>query len=247
MVVLAGGAVIAAAGTALGLRRLEYERVPQVAMLSAVFFVASLIHVPVGVTSVHLVLNGLMGLVLGWAAFPAILVALFLQVLFFSFGGLTTLGVNTVIMALPAVAVYCLFHRAVRCRHETAALGAGFLAGAVAIVFAALLQMGAILSVGQSFGTPCSGADRAPAGGRSRRFRDGRRGPVSPQGAARASRCPAADAGRSGELGWLARIIHVRSVLADSLPRCAEAVGCPLRPHNSQRGPSLPGYRGSSS
>ncbi len=151
MVVLAGGAVIAAAGTALGLRRLDYERVPQVAMLSAVFFVASLIHVPVGVTSVHLVLNGLMGLVLGWAAFPAILVALFLQVLFFSFGGLTTLGVNTVIMALPAVAVYCLFHRAVRCRHETAALGAGFLAGAVAIVFAALLQMGAILSVGQSF------------------------------------------------------------------------------------------------
>ena len=35
----------------------------------------------------HLVLNGLMGLLLGWLAVPAILVALFLQALLFQFGG----------------------------------------------------------------------------------------------------------------------------------------------------------------
>ena len=42
-------------------------------------FVASLVHVPVGPSSMHLVLNGLLGLLLGWAAFPAILVGLLLQ------------------------------------------------------------------------------------------------------------------------------------------------------------------------
>ena len=71
IVVLCAGAALAAAGTALGLRKMDYQRVPQVAMLSSAFFVASFIHVPVGPTNVHLVLNGLAGLILGWAAFPA--------------------------------------------------------------------------------------------------------------------------------------------------------------------------------
>ncbi len=110
--VLAAGAAVAATGTAIGLRKIDYEQMPRVAMLSAAFFVASLVHVPLGGTSVHLVLNGLVGLILGWAAFPAILIALFLQAVFFGFGGVTTLGLNTVTMALPAVAAYYLFHRA---------------------------------------------------------------------------------------------------------------------------------------
>lgn len=76
--VLAGGAVLALAGTALGLRKLEYDRLVAVGILSAAFFVASLIHVPVGLSSAHLVLNGLVGVLLGWAAFPSILVALLL-------------------------------------------------------------------------------------------------------------------------------------------------------------------------
>jgi cobalt/nickel transport system permease protein len=43
-------------------------------VLSATFFVASLIHVPVGPSSVHLIMSGLAGLVLGWTAFPALFV-----------------------------------------------------------------------------------------------------------------------------------------------------------------------------
>ena len=108
LAILAGGAALAAAGTAFGLRRIDYERIPQVGMLSAAFFVASLVHVPIGFSSVHLVLNGLVGLLLGWAACPAILIALFLQSVLFGFGGLLALGVNTVTMAVPAVAVGCL-------------------------------------------------------------------------------------------------------------------------------------------
>ena len=84
--VLITGAVVTVGALAVALRRLDYERIPQAAVLSAAFFVASLVSVPVGPSSVHLLLNGLMGLVLGWAAVPAILVALVLQAVFFGFG-----------------------------------------------------------------------------------------------------------------------------------------------------------------
>lgn len=103
------GAVAAAAGIAMGLRSLPLERIPAAGVLSASFFVASLIHVPIGPSSVHLILNGLAGLVLGWAAFPALFVGLLLQAVFFGFGGLTVLGVNAMNIALPAVLAGLVF------------------------------------------------------------------------------------------------------------------------------------------
>ncbi len=150
MMILAGGWGLSAIGVGLGLRRMDYERIPQVAMLTSAFFVASLIHVPLGVTSVHLVLNGLVGLVLGWAAFPAILVALALQMLLFGFGGLTTLGINTLGMALPAVVVYGLFNRGARAAHEVVAFGSGMAAGALGIALGAALLAGAMLAAGDA-------------------------------------------------------------------------------------------------
>ncbi|MEO0036735.1 MAG: hypothetical protein RLZZ501_2758 [Pseudomonadota bacterium] len=101
--VLAGGAVLAAGGLALGLRRLDERAIPPTAILAATFFVVSLVAVPLGPTSVHPLLGGLMGLVLGWRAFPAVLVGLVLQAVLFGIGGLTSLGVNTVTMALPGI------------------------------------------------------------------------------------------------------------------------------------------------
>ena len=74
--VLLSGAALTAAGTAIGLKNLDYDHIAQVGILSATFFVASLIHVPIGPSSVHLLINGIVGLLLGWAAFPAILVGL---------------------------------------------------------------------------------------------------------------------------------------------------------------------------
>ncbi|MDX1739104.1 MAG: energy-coupling factor ABC transporter permease, partial [Alphaproteobacteria bacterium] len=90
--VLIGGAAISAVGLGLGLKRLNIENIPTAGVLSASFFIASLIHVPLGPSSVHLILGGLAGLVLGWAAFPALFVGLLLQAVFFGFGGLTVLG-----------------------------------------------------------------------------------------------------------------------------------------------------------
>ena len=107
--VLLSGAALAIAGIAVGLRRLESENLPLTALFAAAFFVAGTIHVPVGIGSVHLILNGMAGLFLGWAVFPAFLIALLLQVIFFSFGGFAVLGVNLCVMATPAVIVHYLF------------------------------------------------------------------------------------------------------------------------------------------
>ena len=107
--VLIGGAALAVAGTAIGLKKIDYDRIMTVAILSAAFFVASLVHVPIGPGSAHLLLNGLLGLMLGWAAFPSILVALLLQAVLFQFGGLTVLGLNTFNMAAPAVFCFYVF------------------------------------------------------------------------------------------------------------------------------------------
>lgn len=103
--VLIAGGVLTAVGLAQGLRKLDMDLIPAAGVLSATFFVASLIHVPVGPSSVHLIMNGLAGLILGWAAFPALFIGLLLQAIFFAFGGITVLGVNAVNIAGPAVIV----------------------------------------------------------------------------------------------------------------------------------------------
>jgi cobalt/nickel transport system permease protein len=107
--VLVGGGVIAVAGLALALRRLDEADIPRTAIFSAAFFAVSLVAVPLGPTSVHLLLAGLMGLVIGVRAIPAVAVALLLQVVLFGFGGFTTLGVNTVDIALPGVLLGAIF------------------------------------------------------------------------------------------------------------------------------------------
>jgi len=149
--VLAAGAIATAGGTVIGLYKLDADDLPKAAMMSAAFFVASLIHIPLGVTSAHLVLNGLMGLMLGWAAFPAILTALTLQMVFFGHGGLTTLGVNTFAMAAPAIMCYLAFHVPMRDAGRRAALTIGMLSGALAIAGSGLLNALALVASGDEF------------------------------------------------------------------------------------------------
>jgi cobalt/nickel transport system permease protein len=148
-VLLSGGA-LAVAGTAIGLKTLDYDRIARAGLLSAAFFVASLIHVPIGPSSVHLILSGLVGLMLGWGAFPAIVVALVLQGVFFQFGGLTTLGVNTMIMAGPAVICYYVFGRLV-CGRRAVALPAAFACGFVSILLGAALAGAALMFTEENF------------------------------------------------------------------------------------------------
>lgn len=85
------------------------ENIPKASLLTAAFFVASWIHIPVPPTSVHLILNGLLGTILGYYSFPAILIGLFFQAVMFQHGGLSTLGVNATMFGVPAILAYHLF------------------------------------------------------------------------------------------------------------------------------------------
>lgn len=148
--VLISGGALAAAGTAIGLKKLDYDHIARAGILSAAFFVASLVHVPIGPSNAHLILNGLVGLLLGWAAFPVILVALVLQAMLFQFGGITALGVNTVIMALPAVICYLIFSRLLN-KGSFLALSAAFACGFLSVMLSAVLLGLALVFTEENF------------------------------------------------------------------------------------------------
>lgn len=112
--VLIGGAVLAAGGVAVALRHIDDRAILRTAILAATFFTVSLVSVPLGPTSVHLMLAGLMGIMLGWGAALAVLVGLVLQAVMFGIGGLTTLGVNTVNIAGPGIVFGMLMGPAIR-------------------------------------------------------------------------------------------------------------------------------------
>ena len=150
--ILTGSAVITAIGVGIGLKNIDYEEIPYLGILTAGFFVASLIHLPIGPASVHLVLNGMLGLILGWKAFPAILVGLALQALLFQFGGITTLGINTLNMALPAVTCYYLFGWGVKMSSSRLIfIITAFAAGSCAVLFAGMLVGFSLYLNGEAF------------------------------------------------------------------------------------------------
>ena len=118
------------------------EGVPKAALLTAGFFVASWIHIPIPPTSIHLVLNGLMGVVLGYYAFPSILIGLFLQAILFQHGGITSLGVNATMMGVPALLAYFIFQSRVKFGKKENKVWTNvtaFLGGALGLGIAALI------------------------------------------------------------------------------------------------------------
>ncbi|WP_299083356.1 cobalt transporter CbiM [uncultured Campylobacter sp.] len=138
-VLLAGWAVTAPAVAAI-LWRVRQSEIPRIACFSALFFVASFVHLPVGVSSMHLMLSGLVGAFLGSRAILAIFVALFLQGVFFGFGGLSVLGVNTAVIGFPAVlgGLFAAAAKAQELKARTQKIYL-FLAGFVPIVCSMLL------------------------------------------------------------------------------------------------------------
>jgi cobalt/nickel transport system permease protein len=142
--VLIAGAAATIGLLTLAIRRLDYERIPQAAVLSATFFIASLVSVPVGPSSVHLILNGLMGVILGWAAVPALTVALTLQALFFGYGGLAVLGLNTLNLALPALLCGLAFSRPLRDASGRRAFWLGAAAGTLGVCLSGVMLSGSL-------------------------------------------------------------------------------------------------------
>lgn len=150
--VLGATTALALGGAFIAAKKMDFEKVPQAAMLSAAFFVASLIHFKIGVTSVHLVLNGLLGIILGWAAFPSFLIALFLQAIFFGHGGITVIGLNAFNFGFSSLICYFLFNKViVNSKNKNTVFLFGFLAGALALALAAVLVAVELLLTGESF------------------------------------------------------------------------------------------------
>ncbi|MGB0682774.1 MAG: cobalt transporter CbiM [Magnetovibrionaceae bacterium] len=151
--VLVTGAAIAATGLALSLRRLDQDQLPRTAMLSAAFFVVSLIQVPLAGTSVHLIMAGLLGILLGWLAIPAIFIGLLLQAVLFGVGGVTALGVNLMIMAAPAIACHFVFEK-LKGRIPVTVLGG--LCGGLAVLMTALLVSASLVASGPELVWPAN-------------------------------------------------------------------------------------------
>lgn len=148
--ILLSGAALSAAGVTVGLKKMKDQDLPKTAVVSSALFVASLIHVPLGPTSVHLILNGIAGIVLGWQIFPAILISLFLQSILFQFGGITALGVNIVNIAFPGIIAYYLFNSV----SKESKLGLGtlsFISGAAAVFSTAVMVAISLMFTDQAF------------------------------------------------------------------------------------------------
>lgn len=150
LITLAGGYAVSSAGVGMGLIKLTDEHLVRTAMLSSAFFVASFIHIPLGPTNIHLVMNGIVGLLTGWSCFIAIGIALLLQALLFQFGGITTLGINTLNMALPAFICFLIFSPLL-VRKPIPVVLTGFFCGLLSVFLGALLLSLSLITAGESF------------------------------------------------------------------------------------------------
>ena len=128
--------------------KLSEDDVPRIGVFTAAFFIASSIPVPVPfvVASVHLILNGLIGVTLGRRAMLAIAVGLVMQSLLLNHGGIEALGVNACIMGVPAILAGLLFPLLKRLGLPAALrgflLGAGAVAATAGLNFFVLLVGG---------------------------------------------------------------------------------------------------------
>ncbi|MEN1761129.1 MULTISPECIES: CbiM family transporter [Anoxynatronum] len=121
------------AGTAAlvgyGLKQIQEEEIPKISLMTGTFFAVSLISIPVGPSSIHPLIAGLLGVMLGRRAPVALFIGLLLQAILFQHGGLTSLGANTLMLAIPALTA-----RQVYLRLSLSPLVKGMVAGALATV-----------------------------------------------------------------------------------------------------------------
>ncbi len=149
--VLTAGFIGTVALAAYTLRQLDLDDIPKVSVITSVFFVASLIHVPIGPSSVHLILGGLVGVVLGMRAFPAIMLGIILQTILFGHGGVTVIGVNTMMLGGGGLVAYGVWQLRHRFNFRNKEMIFGGLAGASAILFSGIILALALVTTGEEF------------------------------------------------------------------------------------------------
>lgn len=148
---LIAATTVAGAGVlAFSLKSVKPEDISKLSLMTAVFFVGSTVHLPVGPTSVHLLLTGFIGLVVGRQAAVSILIALLLQLFLLHFGGISSLGANVLIESLPAMVLGMILRpRLAGCGIDSGSTGGktflyGFIAGFFSVLGSVVL-LGVIL------------------------------------------------------------------------------------------------------
>ncbi len=107
-------------------RKVEPDEVIRMGLLSSAVFAVSMVHFPVGGTSVHLSLLGLAGILLGRRAVSVLYVTLLFQALLFQHGGLLALGVNVLNLSAGALAAAAIW-RVSTIPESLRSLAAGFI------------------------------------------------------------------------------------------------------------------------
>jgi len=150
---LLSGWAITAVILACTLIWMKIDDVPKLSVITAAVFVASLIHFQAGPTSVHLVLSGFAGVTLGILAYPCIFIAVVMQAFLFQHGGVTTIGINTVNMGVPALISFFIFKAGMKLNIGISKneILFGAIAGGTAVALAVLLLAVELLLTGEEF------------------------------------------------------------------------------------------------
>lgn len=127
----------------ISIKSIKDEKITLAAAMSAMFFIATFIHVPLGVTQIHLVLIGVIGILIGWMSFISIFIALVLQALLLGYGGVVSLGVNLFVMGMPAIIVYYLYNMEItnKLNEKVKFFLVGFLGTFFATLFLAIILL----------------------------------------------------------------------------------------------------------
>ena len=127
----------------VSIKSIKDEKITLAAAMSAMFFIATFIHIPLGVTQIHLVLIGVIGILIGWMSFISIFIALVLQALLLGYGGVVSLGVNLFVMGMPAIIVYYLYNMEItnKLNEKVKFFLVGFLGTFFATLFLAIILL----------------------------------------------------------------------------------------------------------
>lgn len=153
--VLSTGAVIVTSAIAGGMlvkafKDVKEEEIPKISLMTATFFTFALISFPVGPSSVHPLLGGLIGIMLGTRSTIAIFIGLLLQAILFQHGGLTTLGMNTIMVSIPAIIAHKMF-AALVLKKKSTSMSAG-LAAASAVVLTVVILSAVLFFSSRAYG-----------------------------------------------------------------------------------------------
>ena len=144
--VCAVGYAASAVGIAFAVKGTKEEDIPKISLMAGTFFAISLIMIPIPPSSVHPLMCGLIGIIVGRRAPLAFFPALLLQALLFQHGGSTTLGANTLMLSISSILSAIIFYN----WKSDNVLLKGMVIGALSVIFVVLV-LSVLLMTGGSF------------------------------------------------------------------------------------------------